>query len=190
MSISGPLESLETPLALPRYTFLIGGDWKQNFDFAKLLQKENEEVVIYDMRQPLYEAASLLFLDSFDAVPDLEMQRFAEAKLPPLVNLEGGNSLITTAAWLAAFEQFLVESIGSPILGLLAKTRIGEDNGAVVFLGASFSNIAPLVEPDSIVACCGELKTPPTGTQGRFIWFPQPSTTERYAQLKREIGTL
>lgn len=177
-------EPASPPLNLPRFTFLVGGAWKQNFDFAKVLQWENSEVIIYDMRQPLYESASLLFLNTWDAVPDLEMQRFDSAQLPPLVHI---------GSWLDSYEEFLHKFVSPDLLGFLAAQRFTEEtnpDASYVLLNCTYENIAPLVESDSIVACCGELKSPLPPAVGRFMWFPQPSPSERYALLKRELGTL
>src|SRR5690348_13258337 len=62
--------SSDPPLNLPRFTFMIGGDYQQNFNFAKRLQSENEDLLIYDMKEPLRDATSVLFYGEWRELPE------------------------------------------------------------------------------------------------------------------------
>lgn len=168
------------PIKLPTYTFIVGPRDAGSLELINALVERDMDLEPTSMLIPIYEAASVLVGGNFELLTKLALHEPVEFASEVVRQLQQS----IPAFWLARFA--VTRKEGS--LGIVYE-RIIYNDSTYEFV-ADFLTQSGVSRADIAMIHLGPLQSAPPGFQGRHVWLPQNSLTERMAVLERELGVV
>lgn len=182
----------DSPLPLPKFTFLCGHPGNGQMELAKALCDLDPSLGPMDFQEPLRMATAHLFLGGFHGENLLD-DAFLNSEIP----VTGQTGPISYERWLVRLNHFLCNSLREDVLGQIAVGEYQKEGpifDRLIYRDCSESciDVEPFINKFSVRSClcihCGPFGNLHIAVPGlHHIWLPEPSLESRIRRIRREL---
>lgn len=182
----------DSPLPLPKFTFLCGHPGNGQMELAKALCDLDPSLGPMDFQEPLRMATAQLFLGGFHGENLLD-DAFLQSEIPITKKID----TLTYERWLLRFNHFLRNTLEEDVLGQLAVREYQKEGPIFDRLiyrdcPANCVDVAPFVKSFGLHSClcihCGPLDNLRIAEPSPHnVWLPEPSLDSRIRRIRREL---